>query len=97
MISLFSGLFPIFPLLHFSGVPTQAQSSVMLYLLAIYDEFVACSSGKELLLELSRLFKAYADHSSLESIALKACSVLVALALQKPHRIRIMLLTSTAN
>ena len=37
-------------------------------------------------MELSRLYQACADCSSLESIALKACSVLVALTLQKPNR-----------
>ena len=44
------------------------------------------SSGKALVLEISRLYRAYVDCSSLESVALKACSVLVALALQKPSR-----------
>ena len=61
-----------------------------------YDEIVHCkrnlfqvpsgSSGKALVLENSRLYWAYADCCSLESVALKACSVLVALALQKPSR-----------
>ena len=37
-------------------------------------------------MELARLYQAYADRSSLESVALKACSVLVALTLQKPNR-----------
>ena len=44
------------------------------------------SSGKAFVLELSRLYQAYADCSSLESIALKACSVLVALTLQRSNR-----------
>ena len=44
------------------------------------------SSGKAFVLELSRLYQACADCSSLESIALKACSVLVALTLQKLNR-----------
>ena len=43
-------------------------------------------SGKAFVLELSRLHQAYADCSSLESIALKACCVLVALTFQKPNR-----------
>ena len=43
------------------------------------------SSGKLLVLELSDS-QTYAEHSSLESIALKACLVLVALALQKLSR-----------
>ena len=37
-------------------------------------------------MEISCLYRAYVDCSSLESVALKACSVLVALALQKPSR-----------
>ena len=37
-------------------------------------------------MELARLYQAYADRSSLESVALKVCSVLVALTLQKPNR-----------
>lgn len=41
------------------------------------------SSRKLLVLELSRLYQAYAEHSSLKLIALKACLVLVALVLQK--------------
>ena len=62
----------------------------------VYDEIVhwkrnlflvtSGSSGKAFVLELSHLYQAYADCSSLESITLKACSVLVALALQKPNR-----------
>ena len=39
-----------------------------------------------LVLELSRLFRAYAEGSTLESIALKACTVLPVLLLQKPFR-----------
>ena len=62
----------------------------------VYDEIVhwkrnlfqvpSGCSGKAFVLELSRLYQAYADCSSLESITLKACSVLVALTLQKPNR-----------
>ena len=62
----------------------------------VYDEIVhwkrnlfqipSGSYGKAFVLELSRLYQAYADCSSLESIALKACSVLVALTLQKSNR-----------
>ena len=56
------------------------------------------SSGKAFVMELACLYQAYADRSSLESIALKACSVLVALTLQKPNRtivrVKIMLLCS---
>jgi len=37
--------------------------------------------------KLSCLYQAYAEHSSLEAVALKACSVVVvALVLQKPSR-----------
>jgi len=35
----------------------------------------------------SLIYQAYAEHSSLEAVALKACSVVVALVLQKPSRI----------
>jgi len=44
------------------------------------------SSGKSPVLELSCLYQAYAEHSSLEAVALKACSVVVALVLRKPSR-----------
>ena len=63
---------------------------------SIYDEIVhwkrnlfqvpSGSSGKVFVMELARLYQAYADRSSLESVALRACSVLVALTLQKPNR-----------
>ena len=44
-------------------------------------------AGKGFVLELSRLLRAYADGSALESIALKASTVLSVLLLQKPlHR-----------
>ena len=38
------------------------------------------------MLELSRLFRAYAEGSTLESIALKACTVMPILLLQKPFK-----------
>ena len=41
--------------------------------------------GKEFILELSRLIRAYAEHSALEVIALKVAMVLPMLLLQKPH------------
>ena len=41
--------------------------------------------GKIFVSELARLFRAYAEGSSLESVALKAVSVFSALSLQKPH------------
>ena len=44
------------------------------------------SIGKSFVLELSRLFRAYAEGSGLESIALKAVTVASILLLQKPHR-----------
>ena len=44
------------------------------------------SSGKTFVSELARLFQAYADCSSLESIAMKATSVMQTLLLQKPSR-----------
>ena len=43
------------------------------------------NAGKGLVLELSRLFRAYAEGSTLESITLKACILLI-LLLQKPFR-----------
>lgn len=46
-------------------------------------------AGKGFVQEMSRLLRAYADGSALEAIALKACSVMPALLLQKPfHRSR---------
>jgi len=42
------------------------------------------SSEKSLVPELSHFHQAYAEHSSLEAVAFKACSVVVALVLQKP-------------
>ena len=44
------------------------------------------SSGKAFVLELARLFQAYADSSSLECIAMKATTIAQALLLQKPSR-----------
>ncbi len=44
------------------------------------------SAGKHFVSELARLFKAFAEKSSLESIAFKAVTVLAILALQKPFR-----------
>lgn len=43
-------------------------------------------AGKSFVHELTKLFRAYADGSALESIALKAAMVLPALMLQKPHQ-----------
>ena len=44
------------------------------------------STGKAFVSELARLFQAYGDNSSLESIAMKTITVLQALLLQKPSR-----------
>ena len=44
------------------------------------------SIGKAFVSEIARLFQAYADSSSLESIAMKAITVLQVLLLQKPSR-----------
>lgn len=41
--------------------------------------------GKMFVSELARLFRAYGENSSLESIALKAVTVICILLLQKPH------------
>ena len=43
------------------------------------------SSGKAFVSELARLFRAYAENSTLEIIALKAVSVACILLLQQPH------------
>ena len=84
--------------LWFSGGISEFCDAISL----AYDEVVhwkhnlfqvpSGSSGKALVLEISRLYRAYADCSSLESVALKVCSVLVALALVGPARAKIMLL-----
>ena len=42
-------------------------------------------AGKAFVQELARMFRAYADASALESIAMKAAMVMPALLLQKPH------------
>ena len=41
--------------------------------------------GKVFVKELAKLYQAYADESALECIALKACSVMQCLLLQKLH------------
>ena len=42
-------------------------------------------AGTAFVHELSRMFRAYADHSALENVAMKAAMVMPALLLQKPH------------
>ena len=42
-------------------------------------------AGKAFISELARLYQSYADNSPLQGIALKACSVMQSLLLQKPH------------
>ena len=44
------------------------------------------NTGKGFVSELSRLYKAYAEGSALEAIALKACTIMPILLLQKPFR-----------
>ena len=44
------------------------------------------SAGKAFVVELARLYQAYADGTSFESVALMACSVASILLLQKPSR-----------
>ena len=61
----------------------------------VYDETVHWSrnlfkipsgkAGKTFVRELSRLFRAFADRSALESVAMKAAMVMPALLLQKPN------------
>lgn len=41
--------------------------------------------GKSFIRELARLYQSYADNAPLQCIALKACSVMQSLLLQKPH------------
>ena len=43
-------------------------------------------SSKAFVAETARLLSAFATHSALESVALKACMVMPALILQKPHK-----------
>ena len=62
----------------------------------VYDEVVhwrrnlfqvpSGSAGRAFVAELARLYQGYADHSSLKSVALTACSVAPILLLQKPSR-----------
>ena len=66
------------------------------YMLPIHSEVVKWkpntfsipfgNSGKKFVQELSRLFRAYAEGSTLESIALKAITVMSILLLQRPTR-----------
>ena len=42
-------------------------------------------AGKTFITELAKLYQAYADASTLECIALKACTVMQCLLLRKPH------------
>ena len=44
------------------------------------------NSGKKIVQELSRLFRVYAEGSALESVALKAITVMSILLLQRPAR-----------
>ena len=81
-------------LLLFSGAPALVLSFVTLYLMYMMKLYTGMKPipghfwllWKGFVLELSHLYQAYADCSSLKSITLKACSVLVASTLQKPNR-----------
>ena len=42
-------------------------------------------AGKDFVLEFARLYQAYADNTTLHSVALTACCVFQVLLLQKPH------------
>ena len=42
-------------------------------------------TGKAFIRELASLYQAYADATALECVALKACTVMQCLLLQKPH------------
>ena len=46
----------------------------------------AGNSGKSFISEIARLFRAFAEKSALESVAMKAVTVLAILALQKPFQ-----------
>ena len=52
------------------------------------------NTGKGFVSELSRLYKAYAERSALEAIALKACTIMPILLSQKPSKIVVHPLTS---
>ena len=85
----FSRPIPCLFLVH--GAPALFLSFIILYLEIVHCKWSlfqtpSGSSGKAFVLEHFCLCQAYADCSTLESIALKACSVLVALTLQKPNR-----------
>lgn len=74
----------------------NVQGSVMYrHICSAYDEIVHWKrnlfllphgkASKAFLSELARLYQAFADASSIECLALKACAVLQCLVLQKPH------------
>ena len=74
---------------------THSSDAACKILLDIYAEIVhwrknffpvpSGSCGKSFVSELARLFRAFAENSALESIALKAVTVLCILLVQKPH------------
>ena len=62
------------------------ESMTKLYIVG--ENLFKVSSGKAgtvFVRELSRIFRAYAEHSALESVAMKPAMVMPALLLQKPH------------
>ena len=79
----------------FTWGPHDGQSFIET-VTAAYDEVVHWrpnlflvpfgNAGKQFVLELARLYRAFAEGSALESIALKATTVLTILALQRPFR-----------
>ena len=85
----------LFHHLTFNGVRKMVTISANLWYLYNYDVVVhwrrsiflvpSGKAGKAFVRELARLYQAYADASALECIALKACSIIQCLLLQKPH------------
>ena len=69
----------------FSAELDQAYSEICCWQRNIFA-IPSGASGKAFVSEIARLLGAFASSSRLESVALKACMVLPALVLQKPHR-----------
>ena len=92
MISLFSGLFQIFPWPLFSGAHACSGPDAIS---SIYDEIVhwkqnlfqvpSGSFGKAFVMELARLYQTYADCSSLESTAYCIKGILCSCCLNSPE------------
>ena len=87
---------PIKVLLTFVWGSGLSSSDFILRLNTAYSEVVHwrqnlftvphCSAGHSFIKELSSLYRAYGDSTSLETVALEAAMVLPPLLLQRPHR-----------